>query len=261
MRPTIESLQNPRIKQAVRLRDAAQRRKLGRFLIDGPREIELAAAAGIELETVFVPPDESWQLPAGVGAHVLQPVTPKVLERISYGERHAEPVAIAATPDFPLERLVWQPRQILLVLDQTEKPGNLGACLRTAAASGVAGVVLTDPICEPCNPNAIRASRGSLFALPLAVTTRLEFMDFCRRQCIPCWVARVEATSQGMWEQDFTPGGAIIFGNEAHGLGPAWQGPGLQSFSIPMQGAPDSLNLSISAAVVLYEALRQRRSV
>lgn len=261
MRPIIESLQNPRIKQSLRLREAAQRRKLGRFLIDGRREIELAAAAGIELDAVFVLPDESWQLPAGVGPQTMQPVVSKVLERISYGERQAEPVAVAVTPDFPLNRFTWQPPQILLVLDRTEKPGNLGACLRTAAAAGVAGVVLTDPVCEPWNPNVIRASRGNVFTLPLAVSTRQEFMQFCREQPMPCWLARVDATSHSLWEQDFTVGGAIVFGNEAEGLGPAWQGPELRSFSIPMQGAPDSLNLSISAAVTLYEALRQRRSV
>lgn len=261
LRPTIESLQNPRVKQALRLREAAQRRKLGRFLIDGRREIELAAAAGIELDTVFVSPDESWQCPAGLGPEIRQPVASKVLERISYGERQAEPVAVAVTPDFPLSRITWRPPQMLLVLDRTEKPGNLGACLRTAAAAGVGAVVLTDPVCEPWNPNAIRASRGNLFTLPLAVSTRQDFMEFCRQQHLPCWLARVDASSHSLWEQDFTGGGAIVFGNEAEGLGPAWQGPELQSFSIPMRGAPDSLNLSISAAVTLYEALRQRRSV
>jgi len=256
--PIIESLQNPRIKQVAKLRDAAARRQTGRFLIDGWREMELALQAGIQIESVFV--SQQLPLPPTAPIHtLLQYVSPKVLERISYGQRHDVPVALAMTPAFELAAVTWQPPQILLVLDRTEKPGNLGACLRTASAAGVAAVILTDPVCEPCNPNTIRASRGCLFSLPLAVTTRSEFQDFCRQRHITCFTARVDATLD-VWQQDFSAGGAIVFGSEAHGLGAEWAGPAMHSFTIPMHGAPDSLNLSISTAITLYEAVRQRRT-
>ena len=265
----IESLQNPRIKQVIRLRDASTRRKLGRFLIDGWREIELAMRHGVQIEALFahgmdhleestVSPSSAPLDPAAV-ARVMQTVSPKVLERIGYGQRSDAPVAVAVTPRFELQRIEWERPQILLVLDRTEKPGNLGACLRTAAAAGVAAVILTDPICEPCNPNTIRASRGSLFTVPLAVTSGVEFRNFCAAHQLPCFAARVEAPID-LWQQDFRQGGAILFGNEAHGLGRDWEGaPQMHGFTIPMRGTPDSLNLSISSAISLYEAVRQQR--
>lgn len=268
MRPTIESLQNPRIKQVVRLREAATRRQLGRFLIDGWREIDLANRHGVQIETIFVDAMEdvselaAFALPP-VGddrdlAGKMQAVSSKVLERIGYGQRSHTPVAVAVTPQFELRRVTWEPPQMILVLDRTEKPGNLGACLRTAAAAGVSAVILTDPICEPCNPNTIRASRGSLFTVPLAVTSGALFRNFCAASQLPCFAARVDAEAD-LWQQDFRQGGAVLFGSEAHGLGPEWYGAGLQGFTIPMQGTPDSLNLSISTALTLYEAVRQQR--
>lgn len=268
MRPIIESLQNPRIKQVVRLREAATRRKLGRFLIDGWREIELASRHGVQIETIFVDgtgdmaePSASAHPSAGVEhdlATRTQAVSSKVLERIGYGQRSDTPVAVAVTPQFELRQVAWEPPQVILVLDRTEKPGNLGACLRTAAAAGVSAVILTDPICEPCNPNTIRASRGSLFTVPLAVTSGALFRSFCAACQLPCFAARVDAAAD-LWQQDFSQGGAVLFGSEAHGLGPEWYDARVQGFTIPMQGTPDSLNLSISTALTLYEAVRQQR--
>ena len=274
MRPTIESLQNDRIKYAARLRDATLRRKQGRFLIDGWKEIELVSRQGIQIDAIYFADQQDYtrELLAGSVprlASILQPVSAKVLERISYGQRVQAPVAVAVTPRFELSQIVWQSPQIFLVLDRTEKPGNLGACLRTAAAAGAAAVILTDPICEPCNPNTIRASRGSLFTIPLAVTTQADFAAYCQRWQLPCFAARVDATTE-LWELDFALGGALIFGNEAHGLDDSWCRSAhaeaaarakVQSFIIPMRGSPDSLNLSISAAVTLYEAVRQQRSI
>ena len=180
--------------------------------------------------------------------------------KLSYGQRGAESVAVAKIPHRTLSGFKWQSSQLVLVLDQTEKPGNLGACLRTASACGVTAVVLTDPVCEPYNPNAIRASRGTIFSLNLRVATRDEFQACARAQRIPLFAARVDA-SQELWQQDFVGGGAILFGSEALGLGSEWELPEVRPFSIPMQGVTDSLNLSISAAVTLYEAVRQRHKV
>ncbi len=258
---TIESLQNPRIKQAIRLRDAGARRHGGRFLIDGDREIALAQRHGIELEMVYVAPN-SPLLARGSAAIAapLQLVSPAVLAKLSYGQRGAASVAVGITPQSTLRGFSWHPGQLLLVLDQTEKPGNLGACLRTASACGATAVILTDPVCEPYNPNAIRASRGAIFSMKLLTATRDEFQALVRTQSIPLFAARVDAT-QPLWQQDFTAGGAVLFGSEAAGLGREWDSPEVRLFTIPMQGATDSLNLSISTAVTLYEAVRQRQKV
>ncbi|MCA9156943.1 MAG: hypothetical protein KDA72_01370 [Planctomycetales bacterium] len=266
---TIESIHNVRVKQTLRLRDAGVRRQTGRFLIDGEREIALACRHGFEVETIFVLADVSGQAtkhpglrdpyPAEFGGRV-QPVSTAVLTKLSYGQRGAAPVAVAVTPKRTLSRFAWRAGELLLVLDRTEKPGNLGACLRTASACGVSGVILTDPVCEPYNPNAIRASRGTIFSLNVLTATRDEFQSCCHAQGIPLFAARVDAQDE-LWQQDFSIGGAVLFGSEALGLSREWDRPEHRSFRIPMQGASDSLNLSISAAVTLYEAVRQRRKV
>ncbi len=229
-------------------------------MIDGEREISLACKHGIELESIFVDEAKLSELVSVCGETIIrliQPVTSKVLERISYGQRQSSPVAIGRTPQTSLADLRISQHPLLLVLDHTEKPGNLGACLRTASACGIDAVILTHPICELHNPNTIRASRGTVFSLPVAVATAQELQDFCRAHDVQLFTARVDATAS-LWNQDLKSGGAFVFGSEAHGLGTEWNGPGLQSFSIPMRGVTDSLNLSISAAVTLYEALRQR---
>jgi len=266
---TIESIHNVRVKQALRLRDAGVRRQAGRFLIDGEREIALACRYGFEVETIFVLADVARQAanqpklrdpyPARF-ERCLQPVSPAVLAKLSYGQRSAAPVAVAVSPKRTLSRFAWRAGELLLVLDQTEKPGNLGACLRTASACGVSAVILTDPVCEPYNPNAIRASRGTVFSLNMLTATRDEFQACCRAQGIPLFAARVDAQAE-LWQQDFSSGGAVLLGSEALGLSHAWDRPEYHCFRIPMQGASDSLNLSISAAVTLYEAVRQRRKV
>ena len=264
---TIESVHNLRVKQTLRLRDAGARRKSGRFLIDGEREIALACQHGFVVETIFVLADEADQAaqrPNLRQAYPLefescvQPVSAAVLAKLSYGQRGAAPVAVAVTPKRSLSHLAWHAGELLLVLDQTEKPGNLGACLRTASACGVSAVILTDPVCEPYNPNAIRASRGTIFSLNMLTATRDEFQECCQAQRIPLFAARVDAPDE-LWQQDFTSGGAVLFGSEALGLSLEWDQPETHRFRIPMQGASDSLNLSISAAVTLYEAVRQRQ--
>ncbi|MCA9133971.1 MAG: hypothetical protein KDA45_12480 [Planctomycetales bacterium] len=256
-------MQNPKIKRVVRLREATARRKSHRFLIDGAAEIRLAHRCGIELETVFFDATDSADFSPAAWPELgprWQPVAGKVLSRMSYGQREHCPLAVAVTPRMELGRLSLQPGSVLLVLDRTEKPGNLGACLRTAAACGVDAVVLTDPVCELFNPNAIRASRGAIFSLPIAVSNRRELQDLCQRVGIPLLAARVDGSGD-LWQQDFRSGAALVFGSEAHGLGAEWQEAVEVAFKIPMRGVTDSLNLSISTAVTLYEVYRQRSTL
>lgn len=253
----------------MRLRDAGTRRQAGRFLIDGVREIAVASQHGVELETIYIAQDSSAttadyetlrQTCPDVVQRCVQLVSTAVLAKLSYGQRGAAPVAVAVTRKRTLDGFVWRAGELLLILDQTEKPGNLGACLRTASACGIGTVVLTDPVCEPYNPNAIRASRGAIFSLNLLIAARDEFQTFCKTHCVPLFAARVDA-GKTLWQQDFVGGGGVLFGSEASGLGREWNQGDVHDFRIPMQGSTDSLNLSISAAVTLYEALRQRPKV
>ncbi len=178
MRPVIESLQNPRIKLAIRLRESRARRKSGLILIDGAREIGVALRAGLQLESIFAAELTSDDWPA----ELFQPVSSKVLEKVAYGERSSA-VAIAKTPETGVARLTDVVRQqtspLIMVLDRAEKPGNIGAVVRTIATAGAQGLVLVDPQCEVFNPNAIRASLGTIFSVPVAVASLLNWWTGC----------------------------------------------------------------------------------
>ncbi len=263
MKPVIESLQNPRIKQAMRLRESSRHRKeLCRTIIDGWREISVAINAGVKIETVFVDaadlPVESSQ-PAWLShlGECLQPVSARVFEKLSYGQRGTGAVAIACTPDMTLDRLQLPDGALVLVLDRAEKPGNIGAVVRTAASAGAAAVILVDPACEVFNPNAIRASLGTVFSLPIAVSSLEPLAQWFDEQKMRVVRACVDG-SLSMWQVDLTGRMAIVLGSEAHGLGTEWARPNWQAIRIPMAVGADSLNLSVSAAVLCYEAIRQR---
>jgi TrmH family RNA methyltransferase len=255
--PVISSLQNPTVKSVVRLRDARGRRQANEFLIDGNTEILRAIAAGLDLSIIFVEAGEGLPLELQRCEVPVQPVTRAVLEKISYGERGAAPVAVARTPDLPLSRLKLSSTALVLVLDRIEKPGNLGACLRTSAACGADAVILTNPVCEVFNPNTIRASRGAVFTLPVAIASVDELLQLAKGVGLKPWAARVDGSSS-LWDCDFTGGSLVVFGSESQGLGDDWRREPVHSFQIPMSPRMDSLNVSISTAVTLYEAVRQR---
>ncbi len=257
MKPEIQSVHNPLVKRLKQLRDSSHRRKSGRFLIDGVTEINRALENGWGIECIYHLSESSLatELMRRYGELNYQPVSPAVMDKIAYGERTDEVVAEAVVPSLGLNRLRLPNDPLVLVLDALEKPGNLGACIRTAAATGVDAVILTDPICDPFNPNAIRASRGSLFAIPMAICSVDALWEWCDQRGIGIVTGRPDG-ALSLWEVDFGRGVAIVMGNEAQGLGPKWHR--CASFQIPMKKAVDSLNVSISSAVTLYEAMRQR---
>ncbi len=262
MLPPIQSPQNPQIKQVAKLRDARHRRQMGCFLIDGLREIQRAREGGFAIDCIYFPAEHSENYVkqfASFDPQRLQPLASLAMRKVTYGDRDLDCVAVAKTPSLDLARLRLPTRPLLLVLDAVEKPGNLGACLRTAAATSVDAVILTDPICDVFNPNAIRASRGSVFSLPLALASITEVQNLCAEHQIQMLTARVEGATP-LWDVDFKTGSAIILGNEANGLQDRWTESSCAPITIPMRDVTDSLNVSISAAVILYEAVRQRRS-
>ncbi|MEM8733449.1 MAG: TrmH family RNA methyltransferase [Planctomycetota bacterium] len=258
----ISSRQNPTFRDAVRLRNsAANRRKAGLILIDGAREIQLAHESGLHLEQIFAGPDIDVNalLPGLLPeshARLVELAAP-LLEKLSYGQKSNDLVAIAATPQLGIERLPQAAVPLQLVLERPEKPGNVGACFRTAAAAGATSVILVDPVCEPFNPNAIRASRGTIFTVPMAVCDSEQFRRYIEQSPANLHAAVVDG-EVSLWDCDFRDGSILAFGNESEGLtNELLQIPSTR-FQIPMQGAADSLNLSISSAVSLYEAQRQR---
>ncbi len=261
MKPLIHSAQNQQIKQVAKLRDASTRRESGYFIIDGETEIRRALEAGYAMDSLYFPVEGADAFESLLGrfeSDQLQPVSSAVMRKLAYGDRDSGLVAVAKTPSLDVQLLKLKSNSLILVLDRIEKPGNLGACLRTATATGVAAVLLTNPICDVFNPNTIRASRGCLFSVPLAVATPTEVVTVCERARVPLFCARVDGAVP-FWEADFRGGAAIVLGNEADGLGEFWAEPRCKSIHIPMHDATDSLNVSISAAVTLYEAMRQQR--
>lgn len=229
------------------------------FLIDGVKEIRSAIDAGISVSTLWLSSD-SVGMDSSFGddmRHAIQWVAPEILCRISYGQRGDDPVAVASMPSTTLSDVALKSTDLVLVLDRIEKPGNLGACLRSAAACRVSAVILTSPVCDVFNPNTIRASRGAIFSVPIAVCEASELQRFLTSVGIPVFAARVDATCQ-LWDCRFSHGAAVVFGSESQGLGHDWRFAQVQDFTIPMEPTIDSLNVSISAAVTLYEAFRQR---
>lgn len=264
----ITSPANPRVKAAARLRDAGERRRRGLTLIDGRREVTRAAAAGIRFAEVFLdeasPPPSDLLDPLVAAGGQLFTLAPAAFAKVAFGSRNEGLVAVAETPPFSLARFEPRPTGPLLVLEGVEKPGNLGAILRTADAAGVAGVLVADGGTDPANPAVIRASLGTVFAVPLAVAgveATIDWLQAVQRRV----VVAVPTTGQP-WHTARLSDAAIVLGSEAHGITAAWQAAAadgrlvVERVTLPMLGVADSLNVSATAAVLAYEALRQRHS-
>lgn len=262
---TITSPHNPFYRHCLKLRDNRKRRRLGQFLIDGTSEISRAFQAGIPIQKLLVSSDcplsgeLKIQVESSAGIEV-QEFSPPLLNRLCYGQVKSEPVALAVQPEWSLENIALDEKSLVLVLDQVEKPGNLGACVRTAVACGCSAVLLTRPIGDPFSSNAIRASRGAIFEVPMAQTAPESVIDLASRIGATVFTASLDGKKR-LWDLSLTRGAFVVFGNEAHGLDERWQHESVQSFQIPMLGSVDSLNVSISAAVTLYEAVRQKQAL
>lgn len=261
----ITSLHNPRVKEAIALRDGRQRRRQGLFLIDGVREMSRAVDAGVVLEEVFV-----CAAICGGGAAGCQgllerlaempirqtEVSSAVFERLAFGQRAEGVVAVARPPQCSLEELQLPERPLVAVLEGVEKPGNVGAILRTADCAGVSALIVADGGTDLFNPNTIRASLGTIFTLPVCAAPAAEVRDWLGDRQIRVFAARVDAATD-YTAADFTGPAAIVLGSEAGGLSGVWSA-GAKPIRLPMVGSADSLNVSATAAVLFYEALRQR---
>jgi TrmH family RNA methyltransferase len=253
------------LRAAVRLKTTRGRKTQQRVIIFGHREVMRAIASGIHPLEVFLstemldtmaqeellgalrPPVEVFELPRSLMA------------RLRYGEREEGVVAIAHRPALDLHRLDLAAKQapLVLILESIEKPGNIGAVLRSADGAGADAMILVNPRCDVLHPNAVRASLGSVFTIPLAIADADEAIAWCARHGLDV----VSLTDRGSIDYtaiDWRGAVAMVFGNEAEGLTARWLEPPCRTAAIPMLGISDSLNISVAAGVALYEARRQR---
>lgn len=239
----ITSVDNPRIKDVVRLRKGRERRRAGLFVAEGPREVERALAAGLNVvSTYFAPSLIDW--PDG------EEVSERVLAKMTY---RAEPEGVVAVVEVPQRELPAN-GTLYLAAVAIEKPGNLGALARTAAAAGADALVVADAQADPWNPNAIRASTGAVFTLPVVEAT----LDDVRALAAELVATSTDATTSYA-EADLRRPVTIAIGAEDTGLPQPWQDAAAQRITIPIAaGTTDSLNAATAAAVVLFEARRQR---
>jgi TrmH family RNA methyltransferase len=262
--PLITSRQNPRIKDAAKLRSGRERRRQGRFLVDGAREIARAIAAGLRPVEAFVCEElcDSAERQAAVAAAVragaeLLHVTPFVWVKLAFGDRDDGIVVVAETPSRSLTDLRLSAAPLVAVIEGIEKPGNVGAILRTADAAGVDAVIIADGGTDLFNPNTIRASLGTVFRDNVREATTAETIAWLRQLELRIFAARPDATKD-YTSTDLRGGVAIVLGCEAAGLSDTWRGVDITAVRLPMHGIADSLNVSTTAAVLFYEARRQR---
>ena len=263
MAKVISSLQNPLIKNVLLLGEKPRARKeQNRIVIEGLREIRLAIASGFNITDLLYTPelvsDGDLKLLIDQSNQVeLTEVTPGVFNRMAYRSDTGGLIALAEPKRLVFSDLQLRRQPLLLVLETVEKPGNLGALLRTADAANLDAVIICDPQTDIYNPNAIRSSIGCIFTMPVVTASSEEAIAWMRAAGIKMFGTALTAT-QLYHETDFNQPAAIIMGSEANGLSNTWLESADKLIKIPMMGKIDSMNVSASAAIVIFEAMRQR---
>lgn len=279
----ITSAKNPKIKHLLELQQKSQlRRKEGLFVVEGRRELEHCLEAGYEAESVFV--SEEWRVESGefletfgtsdqgraatalISKKANAPVkssifivSENVYERIAYRGSTEGVIAIMKAKEHRLEDLQLPENPLIVVLESVEKPGNLGAVLRSADAAQADAVIVCDPLTDLYNPNLIRSSIGAIFTVPTVACTSEECIAFLKQHNIQILTAQLQ-DSRLYYDTPMTQGTAIVMGTESTGLTNQWRQAADAHIRIPMLGRLDSLNVSVSAAILLFEAVRQRQS-
>ena len=261
----IISSQNQDVKHVVRLRQKRYRDRHRQLLIEGVRELELAAVARIPIHTLFIQ-DEILniddyaplltKLQYDCGASITS-ITKSIYEKIAYRENTEGLIAVAAQWDCQLAQLRVPESELFIVASSIEKPGNLGAIFRCADAVGADGVVICDPRTDVFNPNVIRTSLGTLFSVPFATAALSETNEWLFHNKLRTIITSPVAETS-YWTIDLTGPIAIVVGNEQFGLSNEWFQHGFESVCLPKQGKANSLNVAMTAAVMLFESRRQR---
>jgi len=262
-RDPITSVQNPRIKNFIHLQKAKERKEQNVFVLEGSKEYAQAIRHNYQFASIFVCPDLISEvhfkaLSAGINHDAeVYPVSKDVFDKIAYREGSGGIIALARPKTHSLQDLKLKPNPLLLILEAVEKPGNLGAILRTADAAGVDAVIVCDPQTDIYNPNVVRSSIGCLFSVPLAVCNSDEAIAWLKSKNIAIYCTYLKA-AVSYTEVDFTKPSAIVMGTESEGITDKWVAAADRNIIIPMQGSADSMNVSTATAVVVFEACRQR---
>ena len=264
----LSSPQNPRIKQLLRLQQkSAERRALGLTLVEGLRELTIAVEAGVAVATLYTCPElagEAGQqallqlFSSAAAAPEWFEVTKPVFEKVAYREGSDGLLAVLRTPARALADLRLPPNPLVIVLEAVEKPGNLGAILRTADAAPVDAVLIGDPRTDLFNPNVIRASIGCVFTVPTVAAPVADILAFLQAQGIRTYAAALAPEARAYTACDFRGPTALVMGTEADGLTPHLRDACDETIIIPMLGRVDSLNVSVATAVLTFEVIRQR---
>lgn len=258
----ITSIHNPRVKQIVQLSKARERKEQGLVVVEGAREIGLALDAGHEPHMVYVCPEifgksEYPKLLDRIVPSRIMEFSQTVFEKVAYREGSDGLLALLKPKGHQLDQIKLKENPFIIILESVEKPGNLGAILRTADAAKVDAVIICDPLTDLYNPNAIRSSVGCIFTVQVAACTSSDCLDWMKTHRIRSYAAELRA-SDWYHECDFKGPSAIIMGTEADGLTDFWLSNADKRIKIPMRGVIDSLNVSVSTAVLTFEAMRQR---
>lgn len=259
----ITSAQNPKVKELLALQEKSRmRREKGVFVVEGRRELGHCISAGFRVRTFFVCRDIISDRDLN---ELLRPAhEPNIIElpawlydKVAYRGRTEGVIAEVEWKDRTLDSLVIPDNPLVMVLESVEKPGNLGAVLRSADAAGADAVIICDPLTDLYNPNLIRASIGAVFSRQVAAASSEEAIRWLKGKKIQILTAQLQ-DSRYYYDTDMTRGTAIVMGTEATGLTDIWRENADARIKIPMLGQLDSLNVSVSAAILLYEAVRQR---
>jgi RNA methyltransferase, TrmH family len=260
MHPLITSSQNPKIKNILALEKPRERTRQNLFVIEGIKELSFAIEGGYKIESVFFCPEiiGSKELQTTIKHdQLLIPVQQNVFSKIAYRESTGGVIAVGEQKQHRLETIKLSSSPLILVLEGVEKPGNLGAVLRTADAAGIDAVIICDPRIDFYNPNVIRSSIGCVFTNQIASASSEDTIQWLRKNGVSIYCTYLKA-SKPYYEVVYTNSSAIIMGTEAVGLSDTWIENSNDNIIIPMQGKIDSMNVSTAAAVVVFEACRQR---
>lgn len=262
---SITSAQNPKIRDLLSLQEKSrERRKKGLFVVEGRRELLHCIEAGYEPYSVFfckdiIDANILEEIAEAAGECSFFEIPQHLYDKVAYRGGTEGVIAELKCKDMQLEALKLKENPLVVVLEAVEKPGNLGAVLRSADASGVDAVIVCDPLTDLYNPNLIRSSIGAIFTVPVATASSEDTIKWLKANNIKIYTAQLQ-DSKWYYDTDMEGGTAIVMGTEATGLTDAWRKAADAHIKIPMLGKLDSLNVSVSAAILMFEAVRQRNS-
>lgn len=256
MKLDITSISNPKIKWLRSLHNNSTRKKDGVFLVEGAKEIAMALDGGYKPNSFFLAPEIAGDVKDMGNEHMFT-ISKDCFEKVAYRKGSDGLLAVFHEKKKGLDELTFGENPFFIILEAVEKPGNLGAIIRTADGAGADAVIVCDEKIDAFNPNVIRSSVGTLFTTQVATASNEAVYDFLQKHEITAYGARLSKESKPYHVQDFTRPTALIFGAEHDGLSAFWQ-ERAQPIIIPMHGVNDSLNVSNATAILAYEVVRQR---